>query len=69
MIRASGASTALAEKIDPGNELLWRMRLRRLEAEVVRDAILTVSGDLDRKAGRTARVDPRATRRHGDRES
>ncbi len=51
MIRATGPSADLAEKVDPGNELLWRMRLRRLEAEVVRDAILTVSGDLDRKAG------------------
>ena len=33
------------ESIDPGDELLWRMRLRRLESEVVRDAILSVSGD------------------------
>ncbi len=39
------------EQVDPGNELLWRMRLRRLEAEVVRDAILTVSGDLECTAG------------------
>ncbi len=37
------------EAIDPGNELLWRMRLRRLESEVVRDSILTVSGDRDLK--------------------
>jgi hypothetical protein len=36
---------------DPGDELLWRMRLRRIESEVVRDAILAVSGDLDRAAG------------------
>jgi hypothetical protein len=37
--------------VDPGNQLLWRMRLRRLESEAVRDAVLTVSGKLDRTAG------------------
>ncbi|MBI85188.1 MAG: hypothetical protein CMJ81_18490, partial [Planctomycetaceae bacterium] len=37
--------------IDPGNRLLWRMRLRRLEAEVVRDSILAVSGKLNSAAG------------------
>lgn len=41
------AQTAL----DPGNQLLWRMRLRRLESEAVRDAILTVSSKLDRTQG------------------
>jgi cytochrome c553 len=34
---------------DAGNELLGRMKLRRLEAEMVRDAILAVSGKLDRR--------------------
>jgi hypothetical protein len=48
---SGGPSGTLAEKIDPSNELLWRMRLRRLEAEAVRDAILAVSGDLDRALG------------------
>ncbi len=42
---AEPESTPSPEAIDPGNELLWRTRLRRLESEVVRDAILTVSGD------------------------
>ena len=37
--------------IDPENKLLWRMRLRRLEAEIVRDSILSVSGKLDTSAG------------------
>jgi hypothetical protein len=45
------ASAADPAAIDPGDELLWRMRLRRLESEVVRDAILTVSGDLNPAAG------------------
>ncbi|MEX2112998.1 MAG: PSD1 and planctomycete cytochrome C domain-containing protein, partial [Pirellulales bacterium] len=44
---ASGdASTLDPELIDPDNELLWRMRLRQMESEGVRDAILSVSGQL-----------------------
>jgi hypothetical protein len=36
---------------DADNRLLWRMPLRRLEAEVIRDSILCASGKLDRSAG------------------
>ena len=36
---------------DPENRLLWRMNLRRLESEIVRDSVLAVSGSLDRTAG------------------
>ena len=36
-----------AEQRDPENRLLWRMPLKRMEAEVVRDSILAVSGRLD----------------------
>jgi hypothetical protein len=36
---------------DAGNRLLWRMPLQRMEAEAVRDAILAVSGQLDRRQG------------------
>jgi len=42
---------SLAEKIDPGNALLWRMNLRRLESEVVRDTVLASSGRLDTVPG------------------
>jgi len=42
---------AAGKRIDPDNRLLWRMNLRRLEAEIVRDAILAVSGGLDRSMG------------------
>ncbi len=42
---------ARVEQADPGNALLWRMNLRRLESEIVRDSILTASGALDRTAG------------------
>ena len=34
-------------KIDPQNALYWRYTPRRLEAEVIRDAMLSVSGQLD----------------------
>jgi hypothetical protein len=38
---------AAARQIDPDNRLLWRQRLRRLEAEPLRDAVLAVSGTLN----------------------
>ena len=37
--------------VDPGNELLWRTRLRQMESESVRDAILLASGRLDDSLG------------------
>ncbi len=40
-----------ASQLDPDNRLLWRMRLRRLESEIVRDAVLAVSGKLDATLG------------------
>ena len=36
-----------AKRIDPDNRLLWRQRLRRLEGEAMRDAVLAVSGTLN----------------------
>ena len=44
-------SPAYAESVDPGDRLLWRMRLRRLESEIIRDSILSVSGSLDESIG------------------
>jgi hypothetical protein len=37
--------------VDAGNALLWRAHRRRLEAEEIRDAVLAVSGALDRRMG------------------
>src|SRR5439155_2085636 len=36
---------------DPDNTLLWRYPRRRMEAEAIRDSMLTVSGLLNRKMG------------------
>ncbi|MFO0947372.1 MAG: PSD1 and planctomycete cytochrome C domain-containing protein [Planctomycetota bacterium] len=40
-----------ARNVDPENLLLWRMNRRRLDFESTRDAILAVSGSLDRTIG------------------
>jgi hypothetical protein len=48
--RAYGLNSAHDEKnyeADPDNALVWRMSKRRLEAEVVRDALLSVAGRLE----------------------
>jgi Protein of unknown function (DUF1553)/Protein of unknown function (DUF1549)/Planctomycete cytochrome C len=39
---------AASDQADPENKLLHRMPIRRLEAEAIRDAMLAVSGRLDR---------------------
>jgi hypothetical protein len=44
---AEPAEAARALQVDPDNHLLWRQRLRRLEAEVLRDAMLRAAGDLN----------------------
>ncbi|MDP6442620.1 MAG: DUF1549 and DUF1553 domain-containing protein, partial [Pirellulaceae bacterium] len=47
--RQSSELPPAAEKSDPGNELLSRMPLKRLEAESVRDSLLIVAGRLDKR--------------------
>ena len=49
--RQSSASHSLGAKADEENRLLWRQNRRKLEAEAVRDSILSVSGRLDTKLG------------------
>ena len=46
--RATPEHTAKAVTADPQNKLLHRQNVRRLEAEPIRDAMLLVSGRLDR---------------------
>ena len=38
-------------QLDPENHFLWRARLRRLESEVIRDAMLTASGSFNAAMG------------------
>ena len=45
--RQSGEDNPLAARTDPENQLWWRRGAARLEAEVIRDTLLSVSGSLD----------------------
>ena len=47
--RQSSKANSQAQQIDAGNVLLWRHTPARLEAEVIRDSILKVSGQLNLK--------------------
>jgi hypothetical protein len=49
--RQSSRPIAKALTTDAGSRWLWRYPARRVEAEVIRDAILAVSGKLNSKAG------------------
>ncbi len=49
--RQSSLSRADGEQLDPENKLLWKFSRRRLEAEAVRDSMLSVSGILNSKMG------------------
>lgn len=48
---ATQPASEMALRKDPQNRLLWRMSTRRLQAEQIRDAILTVTGKLDLSEG------------------
>jgi hypothetical protein len=55
--------SARAEQVDPENRLLWHMTRRRLEAESLRDAILSFGGRLEFKpAVPSPFAEPLATR-------
>ena len=49
--KMSSAHDPKAAAVDPENRLHWRFDVRRLEAEEIRDALLAVSGTLDRTMG------------------
>jgi hypothetical protein len=46
--RMASTLDSVSESADPNNRLLHRMNVRRLESEAIRDAMLAVSGRLDR---------------------
>ena len=49
--RQASLPRADAEKVDPGNKLLWAFPRQRLEAEEIRDSLLEASGLLEDKLG------------------
>ncbi len=50
-----------ARRVDPENQLYWRMNRRRLDFETMRDSLLAVSGGLDRQIGGPPLADVAAT--------
>jgi hypothetical protein len=48
-------------KVDPNNDWLWKADRRRLEGEEIRDAMLAVSGALDRTTGGEHPFPPQST--------
>ncbi len=59
----SAAGDDSKAKLDPHNKLCWHNPTRRLEAEVIRDALLAVSGTLDRTLYGPGTLDPGSKRR------
>ncbi|MFP6700681.1 MAG: DUF1549 and DUF1553 domain-containing protein, partial [Planctomycetaceae bacterium] len=47
--RQSSKHRSAATRLDAGNRFLWRMNRRRVEAEVIRDSVLSVAGRLDNR--------------------
>ena len=51
MSSSSGPTDTPSRQIDPENRFLWRMNPGRMEAEVVRDSLLSCAGQLDLTLG------------------
>jgi mono/diheme cytochrome c family protein len=61
--RQGTAFDANKSRLDSDNRLYWRRAPRRLEAEVIRDALLAVSGTLDERPFGPGTLDPNHKRR------
>ena len=61
-MQAGDVSTVNRQR-DPENRLWWRRPARRLEAEIIRDSLLAVSGTLDRKTYGKGTLDQKTPRR------
>jgi hypothetical protein len=48
---SSAGASAATRSVDPDNLTFWRMNVRRMEAEVVRDSVLSLGGSLDLTLG------------------
>jgi hypothetical protein len=46
-LRIADSTAANPQSVDPDNKLLWRQNMRRIEAEILRDSLLYVAGQLD----------------------
>ena len=55
--RQTAAANARDAKVDPSNELLWRMNRRRLTVEQWRDGVLFADGRLKFEGGKSVEVD------------
>jgi Protein of unknown function (DUF1553)/Protein of unknown function (DUF1549)/Planctomycete cytochrome C len=65
-------SGSQSHSLDPENQYLWRMSSRRMEAEVLRDSLLSLAGNLDLSMGGPPLEYPeaeQASRRHHERRS
>ena len=51
MASSTAAADSPQAKIDPDNIYYWRMNVRRMEAEAVRDSMLSIAGKLDPTMG------------------
>lgn len=47
--RQASSHDSTSQQLDPQNQWLWRMNPRRLEAELLRDSVLAVSGNLNQQ--------------------
>ncbi len=61
--RQTGQTNEAAVKKDPDNQLWWRRGATRLEAEVIRDTLLAVSGTLDKTMFGKGSLDQASPRR------
>ena len=61
--RQTSSLNSLQVRLDPENTLLSRYPAKRLEAEAIRDSMLTISGLLDRKMYGPGTLDPSQKRR------
>jgi hypothetical protein len=63
--RQSGLIDPAAQRVDAGNRWLWRHAPVRLEAEMVRDAMLAIAGRLDSRQGGPSFQDYALTKAEG----
>jgi hypothetical protein len=63
--RQASHSNQAAMSVDAGNRLLWHFPPRRMEAEVLRDSLLAVSGRLNRRPGGPGFLDVKITPNNG----